>query len=125
MLSSSASFQGVWWTGAIVPVMTDSTGTTNYTYDSHNLLTNVSYPGGRTLSFTYDDLARLVEAGLRAPEVGCDIVWGASDNSRSWSLVAPYLAGDRPIYALEPAPSELKIRGKGTTTTELVRARCN
>lgn len=30
-----------------------------------------------------------------------------------------------PSYALEPAPSELKIRGKGTTTTELVRARCN
>jgi uronate dehydrogenase len=33
---------------------------------------------------SYPDLASLVEAGLRAPDVGCDIVWGASDNSRSW-----------------------------------------
>jgi len=33
---------------------------------------------------SYDDLARFVDAGLRAKDVGCDIVWGASDNSRSW-----------------------------------------
>ncbi|NKE43877.1 NAD(P)-dependent oxidoreductase [Roseomonas frigidaquae] len=40
----------------------------------------------RTLSswLSYADLARLVAAALRAEEVGCDIIWGASANSRSW-----------------------------------------
>ena len=33
---------------------------------------------------SYDDLARLVDAGLRAGDVGCDIIWGASANSRTW-----------------------------------------
>jgi uronate dehydrogenase len=33
---------------------------------------------------SYGDLARLVAAGLRAETVGCDVIWGASDNSRSW-----------------------------------------
>jgi uronate dehydrogenase len=40
----------------------------------------------RTLSswLSYADLARLVAAALRAGQVGCDIIWGASANSRSW-----------------------------------------
>jgi uronate dehydrogenase len=33
---------------------------------------------------SYDDLARLVAAGLRAQDVRCDVVWGASANSRTW-----------------------------------------
>ncbi|MBR0663898.1 NAD(P)-dependent oxidoreductase [Roseomonas hellenica] len=33
---------------------------------------------------SYDDLARLVAAGLRATDVGCDVIWGASANSRTW-----------------------------------------
>lgn len=33
---------------------------------------------------SYPDLARLVDAGLRAGDVGCEVIWGASANSRSW-----------------------------------------
>lgn len=33
---------------------------------------------------SYADLARLVDAGLRAEDVGCEVIWGASANSRSW-----------------------------------------
>ncbi len=33
---------------------------------------------------SYDDLARMVAAGLRAGDVRCDIVWGASDNTRTF-----------------------------------------
>jgi uronate dehydrogenase len=33
---------------------------------------------------SYDDLERLVVAGLTAPVVGCSIVYGVSDNSTTW-----------------------------------------
>lgn len=33
---------------------------------------------------SYADLARLVDAGLRAKDIGCEVIWGASANSRSW-----------------------------------------
>lgn len=33
---------------------------------------------------SFDDLVRLVEAGLAHPALGCRIVWGVSANSRAW-----------------------------------------
>lgn len=33
---------------------------------------------------SYDDLIRLVEAGLATGTLGCRIAWGVSDNRRSW-----------------------------------------
>jgi uronate dehydrogenase len=33
---------------------------------------------------SYPDLARMVDAALRAEDVGCEIIWGASANSRSY-----------------------------------------
>ena len=43
-------------------------------------------PDRRSLStwLSWPDLARLVIAGLMAPEVGCLVAYGMSDNTRSW-----------------------------------------
>ncbi len=38
--------------------MEDSTGVTNYTYNSNDLLTHIDYPNGQWLSFTYDNARR-------------------------------------------------------------------
>ncbi|MDG6225788.1 MAG: RHS repeat-associated core domain-containing protein [Candidatus Thermoplasmatota archaeon] len=38
--------------------MEDSTGVTNYTYNSNDLLTRIEYPGGQWLEFTYDHTRR-------------------------------------------------------------------
>jgi RHS repeat-associated protein len=34
--------------------MNDPTGTTAYTYDAHNRVTNITFPGGHTVSYVYD-----------------------------------------------------------------------
>jgi len=33
---------------------------------------------------SFDDLTGMLEAGLKAPKLGCRVVWGVSGNSRSW-----------------------------------------
>ncbi|MFT8247113.1 NAD-dependent epimerase/dehydratase family protein [Roseomonas sp. BN140053] len=33
---------------------------------------------------SYADLARLTVAGLQAEDVGCELIWGSSNNSRTW-----------------------------------------
>ena len=36
--------------------MVDGTGTTNYSYDAVNRLTSVTFPGSRTVSYTYSNV---------------------------------------------------------------------
>jgi len=52
---------------------------------------------------SYDDLERLVVASLTAPVVGCSIVYGVSDNTRTWwdNTSARHL-GFRPRDSSEP-----------------------
>jgi uronate dehydrogenase len=33
---------------------------------------------------SFDDLTGMIEAGLKAPKLGCRVIWGVSDNNRSW-----------------------------------------
>jgi uronate dehydrogenase len=33
---------------------------------------------------SHDDLVRMIEAGLRTPVLGCRVIWGVSQNRRSW-----------------------------------------
>jgi uronate dehydrogenase len=33
---------------------------------------------------SFDDLTQMLEAGLKARELGCRVIWGVSDNERSW-----------------------------------------
>jgi uronate dehydrogenase len=33
---------------------------------------------------SFEDLTDMLEAGLKAPKLGCRVIWGVSDNKRSW-----------------------------------------
>lgn len=33
---------------------------------------------------SHEDLMRMIEAGLSSPSLGCRVIWGASQNQRSW-----------------------------------------
>jgi len=33
---------------------------------------------------SFDDLTGMLESGLKAPKLGCRVIWGVSDNERSW-----------------------------------------
>jgi uronate dehydrogenase len=60
---------------------------------------------------SYDDLERLVVASLTTPVVGCSVVYGMSDNTRTWwdNTPAQHL-GFRPRDSSEPFRAALEAR---------------
>ncbi len=60
---------------------------------------------------SFDDLERLVLAALRAPQVGCSVVYGVSDNAATWwdNRRAAHL-GYRPRDSSEPFRAAIEAR---------------
>ena len=66
----------------------------------------------RTLStwLSPGDAARLVDAALRAPDLGYAVVWGISNNTRrTWSLEAGFALGYRPQDDAEDFASSVDL----------------
>ncbi len=62
---------------------------------------------------SYPDVCSLVVAAGKAPEVGCDVVWGASNNSRSfWGRDTRAKIGWRPKDSADD--HEARLLGKAT-----------
>ncbi len=79
--------------------MADSTGTTSYQYDPRNLLTQVSYPGGRTVGYTYDAAGN--RTGVSYP-FGVGSVTDGYDQDNRLTSVADWL-GNTTTYAYDAA----------------------
>ena len=82
---------------------------------------------------SYDDLVRLVEAGLSVEKLGCRIAWGVSNNRRSWWRRHDDGLGYRPqddaeIFAAgleampEPDPVSARYQGGPYTAMDYDRA---
>lgn len=71
--------------------------------------------------------ANLVTLEPNVCHVLADVAYGDKQTTRPatyYPAKSVVSIAERPGYVLESAPSSLKLRGGGTTTTELLRARC-
>jgi YD repeat-containing protein len=57
--------------------MADTTGTTTYEYDALNRLTSVTFPGSRSIGYSFDDNGNLTDRGSD------DFAWDAEDRLTS------------------------------------------
>jgi uronate dehydrogenase len=69
---------------------------------------------------SYDDLTRLVVRCVLAPELECDVIWGASNNSRMtwWRDDARQRIGWQPADSADPFASQLAHKVSGNAVVE-------
>ncbi|MGD0919213.1 MAG: RHS repeat domain-containing protein [Thermodesulfobacteriota bacterium] len=47
--------------------------TTQYTYNKDNVLTSITYPSGRTISYTLDEIGRITQVDTTLKDVSWDV----------------------------------------------------